>query len=200
MDATTIVRVIAIVDTREYQEVGDRWVPVPGSGHEHECSRCGRLHEVHATVELSDGATAIVGTGCASQESAEIRCKMRSAASAAKRLATLRARREKLARLATEYTRVCAEVGALPLPAIMTSRAAISTGGSVPVWSMGDADVWGPGLDALTDERRACLTENWRRNRCLERGVTYAHEIAARDLSYTDESIDKLLDRRSGKS
>lgn len=48
-----IVRIVRVVDTREYTEEGDRWVPVPGSGIENECARCGRLYEVHATVELA---------------------------------------------------------------------------------------------------------------------------------------------------
>jgi len=58
---TTILRV---VDTREYEEQGDRWVPVPGTGNARECDRCGRLHEVHAHVRYPDGSEAIVGTGC----------------------------------------------------------------------------------------------------------------------------------------
>jgi len=35
----------------------------PGTGEPHNCDRCGRAHEVHATVELGDGLLAVVGTG-----------------------------------------------------------------------------------------------------------------------------------------
>src|SRR5688572_32930996 len=62
----TVLRIISIIDTREYEEIADgRFAPVPGSGTENECSFCRRLHEVHATVELTDGSTVVIGTGCA---------------------------------------------------------------------------------------------------------------------------------------
>lgn len=60
----SIVRILQVVDSRQFEEQGDRWVAIPGTGDERECDRCGRRHEVHATVELSDGTVAIVGTGC----------------------------------------------------------------------------------------------------------------------------------------
>lgn len=56
--------ILSVVDTREYMEEGDRWVPIPGSGEARECDRCGRLHEVHATVQYPSGETMVVGTGC----------------------------------------------------------------------------------------------------------------------------------------
>lgn len=58
------MKILRVVDTRDYVEQGDRWVPVPGSGQARECDRCGRLHEVHAYVEAPDGHTMVVGTGC----------------------------------------------------------------------------------------------------------------------------------------
>lgn len=65
-----IVRILSIVDTREFQEISDGvFVAIPGSGIERECSRCGRTHEIHATVELADKTVAVVGTGCARGES-----------------------------------------------------------------------------------------------------------------------------------
>jgi hypothetical protein len=59
-----VAKILSVVDTRSFEEQGDRWVPIPGSGDARECDRCGRLHEVHATVEYVDGKTAVVGTGC----------------------------------------------------------------------------------------------------------------------------------------
>ena len=60
-----ILRILRVHDTREYEEGPDgKWRPIPGSGVEHECARCGRLHEVHAEVETEGGGFSIVGTGC----------------------------------------------------------------------------------------------------------------------------------------
>lgn len=59
------MKILKVVDTREYEEVGDgKWAPIPGSGNARECDRCGRLHEVHAYVETPSGGTMVVGTGC----------------------------------------------------------------------------------------------------------------------------------------
>jgi hypothetical protein len=62
--SATTTTILQVVDTREYEEQGDRWVPVPGSGNARDCDRCGRRHEVHAHVRYPDGSEAIVGTGC----------------------------------------------------------------------------------------------------------------------------------------
>lgn len=78
-------RILSVVDTREYEEVGDRWVLIPGSGNPRECDRCGRLHEVHATVECPDGRVAVVGTGCMGL-GAEVARKVAARASRAARL------------------------------------------------------------------------------------------------------------------
>jgi hypothetical protein len=86
-----ITRVLRVVDSRECEECGDRWVPVPGTGVQRKCDRCGRLHEVHAYVQLEDGSVAIVGTGCMRGESLEVQGRMKSAASAAKTIARLKA-------------------------------------------------------------------------------------------------------------
>jgi len=45
-----IVRVLSVVDTRQYEELGDKFRAIPGSGQESTCSRCGRTHEIHAEV------------------------------------------------------------------------------------------------------------------------------------------------------
>ena len=96
-----IDRLIRVTDTREYQEIGDRWVPIPGSGLESECARCGRSHEIHAEVALEDGSTAVVGVSCARGDSIEP--EVRRGASRAKTLARLRA---EVAGAATELERL----------------------------------------------------------------------------------------------
>lgn len=65
-----IARVVDIQDTRQFERVADSrgrmvWRPVPDSGEQRRCDRCGRPHEVWATVELVDGSRRVVGTGCA---------------------------------------------------------------------------------------------------------------------------------------
>ena len=60
-----IVKVVSVVDTREYEEQGDTFVPIPGSGKANDCGRCGRTHEIHWTVEVEGGTQAVVGGSCA---------------------------------------------------------------------------------------------------------------------------------------
>jgi hypothetical protein len=87
----TISHILAVRDTRDRIEVGDRFVPVPGSGQLRPCDRCGREHEIHVDVELSDGSRANIGSGCAKGESMEVRGRLKSAVSAAKTRSKLRA-------------------------------------------------------------------------------------------------------------
>ena len=115
-----IVRILRVVDTRQYEEQDDRWVPIPGSGDAAECARCRRLHEVHATVELSDGTSAVVGVGCAEKSTMDpVVC---GAASAwdrgAKRLAQLRAELAGMRARVAKWDAAWAEVVALPLPPV----------------------------------------------------------------------------------
>jgi hypothetical protein len=82
-----IVKVLSVIDTREYEEMDDKWVPIAGSGMANVCERCGKLHEVHATVELEDGTEALMGTSCARAEFSEAaRKQMGRKENAAKRL------------------------------------------------------------------------------------------------------------------
>lgn len=60
--------ILEVRDTRRYDVdfsgPDERWYPIPGSGLEHQCDRCGRIHEVHAHVIDATGRSGIVGTGC----------------------------------------------------------------------------------------------------------------------------------------
>lgn len=116
--ALAIVRIVAIVDTRTYEEQGDRWVPIPGSGLVRQCTRCNRDHEVHAEVELADGSTAVVGTGCAARETVHLAAAFRSGEARAKRVKALRA---ELAKCEAEMARLTAAeqtVAAMPVPPV----------------------------------------------------------------------------------
>lgn len=85
-----IVKVLSVIDTREYEDIDDKWVPIAGSGKANVCERCGKLHEVHATVELEDGTEALMGTSCARAEFSEAaRKQMGRKENAAKRLKAL---------------------------------------------------------------------------------------------------------------
>lgn len=112
--ATTIVRVVAVHDTRDYVEDGDRFVPVAGSGQAHDCDRCGRSHEVHATVELSDGTMATVGTSCAKGESLAVQSALSRGAARAKRAAGLQREAAALEAHIARYDRLNRAIDRLP--------------------------------------------------------------------------------------
>lgn len=185
-----IVRIISITDTRDFEEIADGvWKPIPGSGDTHECARCGRLHEVHAEVELADGARAVVGTGCASAENVELVRRFRSGATAATRLRRLRAERSRAAALTERLLNVRAEVAALPLPEISV-RPHPTDDRRISI-HMGDATVWSFS-HSVTAERRECVTASWRERREVERGITSAHRCAERTMAQLDEEIAKV--------
>jgi hypothetical protein len=102
LNNSKITRILAVRDTRDRIEVGDRWVAVPGTGDLRPCDRCCREHEIHVDVELSDGRRANIGSGCAKGESMEIQARLKSAVSAAKTRSKLR---EELALVQDEQAR-----------------------------------------------------------------------------------------------
>lgn len=118
-----IKRIIEIVDTRQYEEVNDRYQPIPGSGELNICDRCGRTHEVHAKVLLEDDTTAVVGTGCMNAESTEIQSRVKSIFSATKTLKKLYAELDsvhhKLNTIAKSNSKIELYVSDLPYPEIV---------------------------------------------------------------------------------
>lgn len=171
-----IVKILSVVDTRDYEEGPDgRFRPVPGSGDSNACARCGRDHEVHATVELADGTAAVVGTGCMARESLELASRVKSAESAAK---TLRRARAELA-VAQAAWQACsaarAEVEALeapePVEFVSGQWREIRVGDGCAV-----IQPW-----TKADERIECARRNWRSNRLRELGFT-GRERAPTDL------------------
>lgn len=140
-----IVAVIRVTDTREYvEDRDDRWVPVAGSGTSRECDRCGRAHEVHAEVALSDGTEAIVGTGCMKADSLEVAATLRRAVAADRRARALRAELAALEQWNTERLRAIAAAELLEAPAIELHEQAptIAGGRSIPVASCGTSRLW----------------------------------------------------------
>lgn len=65
-------KILSIVDSREKVEVPDgrgdtRIVGVPGTGNRRPCDTCGKLHEIHVTVDTGNGLR-VVGLGCAKKD------------------------------------------------------------------------------------------------------------------------------------
>ena len=192
----TIARIIDVRDTRDRIEVGDRFVPVPGSGHLRPCDRCCREHEIHVDVELSDGTRANIGSGCAKGESMEVQGRLKSAVSAAKTRSRLRA---ELAVARDEHARALAawrEVEALSAPTPRLVEEIPDVRGTRQIWGMDDAHVWvlpGRTFDA---ERRQALLNSWRDDRYRERGFTlppYSHKQRVDDLADRLAKIERKI-------
>lgn len=103
-------------DTREFVEVDEKWVPIAGSGSMRPCDRCGRSHEIHATMEDSSGKIYVVGIGCAKQTSPELDAKLKAGQSAATTLAKNEAEVAALEEQLDLERRVKDEVDRLPFP------------------------------------------------------------------------------------
>lgn len=66
-----------IVDTRDYELVGDRWKPVPGSGDAEPCACCGKALVIHVHVQR-DKERAILGQACATKASSKLAAGIKS--------------------------------------------------------------------------------------------------------------------------
>jgi hypothetical protein len=191
-----ISRILAVRDTRDRIEVGDRLVPVPGSGDLRPCDRCCREHEIHVDVELSDGRRANIGSGCAKGESMEVQSRLKSAVSAAKTRSKLRA---ELAVARDEHTRAAQAwraVEALQPPSPDLVEEIPDAHGTRQVWGMGDANVWTIGGRGFDAERRQALLSSWRNNRYRERGFTlqpYSYKQRVEDLADRLAKIERKL-------
>lgn len=191
-----IARILNVRDTRDRIEVGDRWVPVPGSGHLRPCDRCCREHEIHVDVELSDGTRANIGSGCAKGESMEVQARLKSAVSAAKTRSRLRA---ELAVARDEYTRAqeaWREVEALQAPIPELLEEIPSPQGLRQVWGMGDVNVWTLGGRGFDVERRQALLNAWRGRRYAEHGfeaAPYSYRQRVEDLTDRLKKIESKL-------
>lgn len=193
-----IARILAVRDTRDRIEVGDRWVPVLGSGDLRPCDRCCREHEIHVDVELSDGRRANVGSGCAKGASMEVQSRLKSAVSAAKTRSRLAAElavaRDELVRAEKAWR----EVEALqpPLPELVEEIPDDYGRGVRQIWGMGDARVWVlPGAKFGT-ERRQALLNSWRSGRYRERGFElppYSYQQKVDDLADRLVKIERKL-------
>jgi len=203
-DAAAIVRIVAIVDTREWveDEERDRWIPVPGTGDARDCDRCGRLHEIHATVETADGGLAVVGVGCAKGESVEK--PLRSAASSAKTLARLRAQLAAAKQTAEREADIRAEVAALRFPDERVTKGRVD-GASIETREVDGVSVWLHGLDDI-DRVMDTLRDSWRRREMHKRGLKSHRSIAAEvadienRIARSESRIDEITHPNAGES
>lgn len=185
-----IIRIVAVRDTRDVVEIDDRFVPIPGTGDLRACDRCGRTHEVHVDVLLSDGRTSTLGAGCARGESAEVQSKIKGAVSAAKTRTKLLGQLAALRAQAAAYNAIAAAVELLPLPEISGPGPGLTE--RQTEWTMGDVRVFS--FDGLSAERRQALANSWRSRRIVERGApaqVYSHTI--RDLEDRIAKIERKL-------
>jgi len=169
-----IVDVVSVVDTRDWVEGDDdKFHPVPGSGTENTCARCGKPHEIHATVKMADGSQAVVGVSCARKESIEKEIKAKlAAAQTGKRLeAELKRAQEKLVQAETAEKKA----NALPLPPLELTEIDLQGGEKMPVLRMGDAEVWlsypWKQGDPISEERKKAVEYSWRDKRYKESGL-----------------------------
>lgn len=193
-----IVKVISVVDTREYEEQGDSFVPIPGSGNPNTCSRCGREHEIHWTVLLEDGQEAIVGGSCAKSYSLDAKLVLGAErqASRQKRLTAELATYE--SRL-SELERVIAEVAALPRPPFTIGEQPLSDGAKIPTLRAGDGDVvWCQFSGTEDPERRRCALQSWESKRITERTKVKDGVYQLRALiQTTKKNLDNVREKLS---
>ena len=174
--------ILSVIDTRQYEEQGDRWVPIPGSGNARDCDRCRRSHEVHATVRYLDGRTAVVGTGCMGlgPEAA------RRAASRASTVARLRAALRKYEAERESACEVRAWAEELVPPAIVDADPAAHCG--IPGIVCGDSWVavhLARGPHEL-EERRALVVILWRADRRDERAGRRVRDLYRIEYDISD--------------
>jgi hypothetical protein len=192
----TIVKILDVRDTRDRIEVGDRLVPVPGSGVLRPCDRCGREHEIHVDVELSDGTRANIGSGCAKGESMEVQGRLKSAVSAAKTRSRLRAELAVAQEAYAGAAKAWREAEALTAPPPVLVEEIPETRGPRQIWSMDDSVVWTLAGHPFDAERRQALLSGWRRKRYLDLGFElppYSYKLRVDDLTDRLAKIERKL-------
>lgn len=191
LDEPKIVRIVDVRDTRDRIEIDDRWIPVPGTGVMRPCDRCGKTHEIHVDVELSNGKRANIGSGCAKGESMDVQSRIKSAVSGVKTRSRIAAELAAATAELAEATAVRAEVDKLKPPESRLVEAGTPDrwGHRREIWSMGDANVWTIGGEGFTSERRQTLLNGWKTNRHRER------TNLTMDPYYYKRRVEDLRDR-----
>lgn len=194
-----IARVLQVEDTRQWEERSDdRWYPIPGSGSENHCERCGRRHEVWVHVELTDGSRRIFGTGCAGKMDPVGTSRFARVETALERLRELYAKMRRLLAEAEEYERVAIDVAALqPPPCERVRQPRRYGGGDEDVLRCGDGWVRIDGGWVSPRDEAAAIWD-WRRLRHAERTRVTNHparkiDEVSRDVAKTERRLVELL-------
>jgi hypothetical protein len=108
-------KILSVVDTRAKEEQGDRWVRISGTGDARQCDRCGRMHEIHATVQDEHGVQHTVGVGCM-RASGPTEARAKSALSASRTVDQITSELEKTRDYNARRAAARAEVAKLPYP------------------------------------------------------------------------------------
>jgi hypothetical protein len=190
------MRIERIIDTRQYEEQGDRWVPIPGSGDARACDRCGRSHEVHAYVRDREGKHFVVGTGCMGASSAVAK----SLATKASTVRRWEAQRDALRALLLARLDAEAKVDRMTPPDPVIERHPQFS--DAVVLRIGDGKAWIRDHDkkdkAYLAERQNAALNGWRTNRLRELGFdlrTEPHALKGHldDVEYKMDRAAKAL-------
>jgi len=151
-------RLTAVYDLREWDEAAESYLDILDD-EKSMCAHCGRLHaKVYEVTREQDGAIFTLGSSCSRKhlsgwepEKEEVR----RLAKEAEKLAKSRAH-QKLLDLAAP---IVAEVAALIVPEIIS----VGTKYGHPAYGMANSAVSIPCRDGLTEERRRCCIDIWKR-------------------------------------
>lgn len=193
-------KVVSVVDTREFVEgENDKWYPVSGSGDLRPCDRCGKQHEIHATVEDAEGNIFVVGVGCARIGHPELDASLKAGQSAATTFAKNKAAVDSLTKRLAIEANVRDEVDRLPPPSIVLDSSRSAPAGAE--WMMTED---GRIRQVVYGDRKAAeatMIDHWRqsvvRERLADMGIKdWAQGSTARRL---DDAI-KRLNKSKGKT
>ena len=193
------IKILSVEDTRRYEQgPTGHFHPVPGSGSERACSRCGGTHELLLTY--SDGeAPKVIGLGCALQAHLLTDSAYHRLGAAAKTLARLEAELRDGQERLTKKNAALAEIMASESPPVTFERAPGYSPGDT--WAlMGYARVLCHARDGFNEERQKLLLTNWRAALLRERTgevleAPLAEQVAAltSKLARTRSRLAELL-------
>ena len=206
LDGRKIKRIIDVVDTREYELIGsehgkDIFKPITGSGRINQCDRCGKDHEIHATVELDDKSEIVVGTGCMKAEFGKL---AEVIGIMANTVTTIKKHESKIAKLddeEKELNQAWEKIEKLDVPLDkITFETKDTEDGHFTIARMDGAMVFVHGdKSKFDDERKKTLVEDWKTNKLseiLKQKFPTSYEAVKqridRQRSLTEQSIEKL--------
>jgi hypothetical protein len=188
------MKIIKVVDTRKYEEIDDKWYPIPGSGDTNICDRCNKGHEVHYHVEV-ENKEIVVGGGCAKKEGLISDSQHKSLGSAIMTLSKNKAELEKLIKNFKIQSEIKEEVSKLEVPVI--TKEEFPAHGTAHWMVMGDERVLVHDRADLS-ERKDCLIRAWRGKRAQEKfknipGFKEVQEYMISDCKKRIEKAEKKI-------